>query len=435
MPLINDLSFPFELKKDQIEGINAWINAGFRGSLIFGTGTGKTEMAFECAKRASKLHNIQKNRTEREKSNFNILFLVPRIVLIEQNVNRLIKYGLKKSDIGVFFGEKKEIKEITISTYQSISKNLGLIQNFDMIILDEVHLISNNALKFKKIFDRLKTSDKLILGLTATIDETDLKYSTILELIPPVKKYVISEAIKDGRLSKVEILHKPVEFTKEEERIYKESSLAIREISTKINAFSPAEISRILKTGGHRAKFAKIWFQNVLKRKKVLNESTNKILEAMKIIKEHPNEKILIFSETIEALTKLEKHLQTQKIKSMSIHNKIKTSERKEILKRWGDEFFPLLSVHTLEIGFDVPDVKIAIILANSSNFNQLVQRIGRVLRKANSSKNAKVYIIYVKETKDMKTVKMIGSVIRNDNKKNNELSEKNTKITQFFSV
>jgi len=45
-------------------------------------------------------------------------------------------------------------------------------------------------------------------------------------------------------------------------------------------------------------------------------------------------------------------------------------SKRQKILSEWGKEFFPLLSVHTLEIGYDVPEVRVAIILATSSNMN-----------------------------------------------------------------
>src|SRR5918992_156696 len=83
---------------------------GCRGSVIFSTGTGKTEIAFECAKLAAK-------RSGRD--HFTILFLVPRIVLIEQNVTRLRRYGISDDHIGIYYGERKEVKEITISTYQS----------------------------------------------------------------------------------------------------------------------------------------------------------------------------------------------------------------------------------------------------------------------------------------------------------------------------
>ncbi|HEX7818213.1 MAG TPA: hypothetical protein VF419_02430, partial [Nitrososphaeraceae archaeon] len=46
---ILNLKFPFELKDDQLMAVNAWLNNNFKGSIIYSTGTGKTEIAFECA--------------------------------------------------------------------------------------------------------------------------------------------------------------------------------------------------------------------------------------------------------------------------------------------------------------------------------------------------------------------------------------------------
>src|SRR5215813_10595451 len=129
---ISSLKFPFKLTKDQIEAVDAWITNGCRGSIIYSTGTGKTEIAFECAKRTAEARN--------HNSSFNILFLVPRIVLVQQNINRLIKYGIPVDRAGAYFGERKEIREITISTYQSAITSLDLINNSNMIIFDEVHL-------------------------------------------------------------------------------------------------------------------------------------------------------------------------------------------------------------------------------------------------------------------------------------------------------
>ena len=82
-------------------------------------------------------------------SSFNILFLVPRIVLVQQNINRLIKYGIPVD--GAYFGERKEIREITISTYQSAISDLDLINSSSMIIFDEVHLVSDTATTLKKV--------------------------------------------------------------------------------------------------------------------------------------------------------------------------------------------------------------------------------------------------------------------------------------------
>ncbi len=128
---------------------------------------------------------------------FNILYLVPRIVLINQNYERLLKYGIPEESIGVYFGERKDVKEITISTYQSIINNLDLIRKSDMVIFDEVHLVSDTAKSFSKIFDVVvEDHGKAILGLTATIQDEDSRYNTILTVLPPVKKYRIIDAIK-----------------------------------------------------------------------------------------------------------------------------------------------------------------------------------------------------------------------------------------------
>src|SRR5215469_15319537 len=135
MSAISSLGFPFKLTKDQIEAVDAWTANGYRGSIIYSTGTGKTEIAFECAKRAAEARDGN--------SSFNILLLVPRIVLVQQNINRLIKYGIPGDRVGSYFGERKEIREITISTYQSAISDLDLINNSNMIIFDEVHLVSD----------------------------------------------------------------------------------------------------------------------------------------------------------------------------------------------------------------------------------------------------------------------------------------------------
>jgi superfamily II DNA or RNA helicase len=71
-----------------------------------------------------------------------------------------------------------------------------------------------------------------------------------------------------------------------------------------------------------------------------------------------------------------------------------------------------LLSVHTLEIGYDIPDVRIAVIISNSSNFNQIAQRIGRVIRKTTKKNDALIYVIYIRDSKDNGTLRMVKSTI-----------------------
>ncbi len=51
-PAILNLKFPFSLTNDQENAITAWIKNRYKGSIIYSTGTGKTEIAFECARKS-----------------------------------------------------------------------------------------------------------------------------------------------------------------------------------------------------------------------------------------------------------------------------------------------------------------------------------------------------------------------------------------------
>lgn len=210
---ISNLKFPFHLKGHQLQAVDSWISSGMRGSIIYSSGTGKTEIAFECARRAAAVlipNNLEMVGDGIDSSSlcycktFDILFLVPRIVLINQNLKRLIDYRISREKIGLYFGEKKEIdKEITISTYQSVIYNPELIRRSKMVVFDEVHLVSDTAKVIRKIFDVVvEDPSKALLGLTATINEKDPKYNTIITVLPPVKKYMLKEAVEDGRLTR-----------------------------------------------------------------------------------------------------------------------------------------------------------------------------------------------------------------------------------------
>lgn len=406
-PAISAIQFPFELKKDQLEAAEAWIGNGCRGSVIFSTGTGKTEIAFECARRAAELSGQDR---------FPILFLVPRIVLVEQNVRRLQAYSIPDDYIGVYYGERKDVREITISTYQSAINNHHLIRSARMVVLDEVHLVSESAVAFDSIFDVIvEDPAKAILGLTATINEKDPKYQTILTVAPPVKKYMIKDAVTDGRLAKPVVQPIQVNFTPEEQKIYDEASAAIKDISRKLQAYDPVKMTKILMRGGSRGSMAKMWFAHVRKRKELLSATEQKLLKAADLVRRHPNERIMIFSETIDSIQQLKDLLEDSGIPAQTIHNGIKPRERQEILESWGKDYFPLLSVHTLEIGYDVPQVGIAIIIASTSNMNQVAQRIGRVIRKTEGKDQALVYVVYVSGTKDDNVLKVVKAAIEKD--------------------
>jgi superfamily II DNA or RNA helicase len=403
-PAILNLKFPFELKPDQIKAVEAWLMNQCRGSIIYGSGTGKTEIAFECARNAAGMKGTKR---------FNILMLVPRIILIEQNYRRLVRYGIQSEKIGRYFGEQKDIREITISTYQSAVANLEIVKRADMVILDEVHLASATARSFSKIFDIISNASKALLGLTATIDEADPKNKIIISIIPPARKYLIKDAVADGRLAKPIINPVKVNLTEQEQKTYDEHTRKIRTISARFKRYDADAMMELAKQGGFPSWQAKAWFLNVRKRKGLLASAENKLATAVELIKtKHPNQKVMVFSETLESIRKLKQQLKSKGIEAMLIDSKMPSFKRQQVLSEWGKRFYPLLSVHTLEIGYDVPEVGIEIILATTSNMNQIVQRVGRVLRKVEGKETALVYVIYVSDSKDDNVLKCVKSAI-----------------------
>jgi superfamily II DNA or RNA helicase len=403
-PAILNLRFPFELKPDQVKAVEAWLVNQCRGSIIYGSGTGKTEIAFECARKAARMKCTKR---------FNILMLVPRIVLIEQNYKRLVRYGIQSEKIGRYFGEQKDIREITISTYQSAVANLDIVKRADMIILDEVHLASATARSFSRIFDIISNGSKALLGLTATIDEVDPKNQIIMAIIPPARKYLIKDAVTDGRLARPIINPVKVNLTEQEQKTYDEYSRKIRTISARFKRYNAKAMMELAKQGGFPSWQARAWFLNVRKRKGLLASAENKLAAAVELIKtKHPNQKVMVFSETLDSIRKLKQQLKSKGIEAMLIDSRMPSFRRQKILSEWGKRFYPLLSVHTLEIGYDVPEVAIEIILATTSNMNQIVQRVGRVLRKVEGKESALVYVIYVSDSRDDDTLAYVKSAI-----------------------
>jgi superfamily II DNA or RNA helicase len=97
--------------------------------------------------------------------------------------------------------------------------------------------------------------------------------------------------------------------------------------------------------------------------------------------------------------------------------------------------YFPLLSVHTLEIGYDIPQAAIAIIISSTSNINQIIQRIGRVIRKFEGKNRALIYVIYViyvNDTKDNNILKLVKAAIEKKGDTSKELFKEKTILSYF---
>ncbi|HEX6294558.1 MAG TPA: hypothetical protein VFZ46_05335 [Nitrososphaeraceae archaeon] len=96
----------------------------------------------------------------------------------------------------------------------------------------------------------------------------------------------------------------------------------------------------LLKKGGFVSGMAKAWFSNVRKRKLLLSCAENKLLAAVNLItKKFPNERIMVFSETIDSINKLKDMLDLYGTKSKVIDSKTSAGKRQKNIRSMGKRF------------------------------------------------------------------------------------------------
>lgn len=118
------------------------------------------------------------------------LILVSNTVSARQWREELLaRTTLQASEIGEYSGEKKEIKPVTIATYQVVTRKTGgeyrALELFDsrdwgLIIYDEVHLLPAPVFRMTS-----ELQSRRRLGLTATLVREDGRESDVFSLIGP----------------------------------------------------------------------------------------------------------------------------------------------------------------------------------------------------------------------------------------------------------
>lgn len=378
-----------------------FFDAGKRGTLLYATGTGKTEIAIGVIERYIK-----------EKPSANILFIAPRITLVEQTAERMEGYGLT---VGKYYSEEKDLEQnITISTYQSISKMTYIVENFDLIIFDEVHLASDYADTYSKIMKEGADRGLDMLCLTATIDKNDYeRYGTILEQCPVIDEIKLKSAIEKDYLSKVEVEDHSITFAPETRRLYDEYSRNIRELSSALGTSNPRDIQMMLKRG---VREAGMWFKNVQARKLITEYNEEKVSKVYDLIKSFNGEQTIVFCERVQTLELLKERMGDC---FDFITAKTGKKKRKAILENFGKTFHVIGTVHTLDLGYDVPNIRHGIVVASNKNETTIVQRIGRVVRKAEGKALSKIYVVYAKGTHESDLYMRIKKAIEDEGEVN----------------
>jgi DNA excision repair protein ERCC-3 len=294
------------------------------------------------------------------------LILVTNTLSIRQWKNEILdKTDIPEEDIGEYSGEKKEIKPITIATYNIVTHrkkkggdfthyHLFSAANWGLIIYDEVHLLPAPVFRLTS-----ELQAKRRLGLTATLVREDGLEEDVFSLIGP-KKYDVpwKELEKQSWIANAKCIEIRVDM---DEELRAQYSVSDDKEKYRLASENPAKLDVI----------------------KVIME-------------EHGKNNILIIGQYLDQLEKIAK-----KFKLPIITGQTPLSERERLYKAFREGKEPCLIVSRVaNFSIDLPDARVAIQVSGTFGSRQEeAQRLGRVLRPKGNDNMAYFYTIVSRDT------------------------------------
>lgn len=337
----------FELRPYQVEAVGSFHQEGRAdggsGVVVLPCGAGKTVVGI-AAMAAVGAHT---------------LILTPNTVALRQWRRELLdKTELTEEQIGEYSGEVKEIKPVTLTTYQILTYRKNKEEDFvhfdlfskgdwGLIIYDEVHLLPAPVFRATAEIQARRR-----LGLTATLVREDGKEDEVFCMIGP-KRYDApwKDLERRGYIATVECV---------EVRVPMDDDLRVEYMaSTK------------------RARF------------RLASENPDKADALRALIQKHDGERILIIGQYLDQLGALQADLGVP-----MITGRMPNPERDALYQAFRDGSEKVLLVSKVgNFAIDLPDANVAVQISGTYGSRQEeAQRLGRILRPKSDGRGATFY-------------------------------------------
>lgn len=294
------------------------------------------------------------------------LILVTNTVSARQWRDELLKRTtLTPEEIGEYSGQTKEIKPVTIATYQILTAkrkgqyaHLALLDALDwgLIVYDEVHLLPAPVFKLTADLQARRR-----LGLTATLVREDGREGDVFSLIGPKRFDAPWKEIEaQGFISPAVCYEVRVDLPPSDRMEYAASA--------------DDERYRLAATA-----HAKI---GVVK----------------DLVARHAGEQILVIGQYLDQIDVLSEALDAPKITGAT-----PVDEREELFAAFREARLPVLVVSKVaNFSIDLPDASVAIQVSGSFGSRQEeAQRLGRLLRPKSNGHTASFYTLIARDTVD----------------------------------
>ena len=294
------------------------------------------------------------------------LILVTNTVSVHQWRKELLKRTtLTEDEIGEYSGARKEIRPVTIATYQVLTrKTKGVYANLELfdardwglIVYDEVHLLPAPVFRFTADIQSRRR-----LGLTATLVREDGLEGEVFSLIGPKRFDAPWKDIEaQGYIAPADCVEVRVTLTDHERLRYASSE--------------QEEKYRIAST----------------------TATKSKLVEAL--VKKHTGEPTLVIGQYLEQLDDLGERLNAPVLKGTT-----PVKERERLYEGFRTGEIPTLVVSKVaNFSVDLPEASVAIQVSGTFGSRQEeAQRLGRVLRPKADGRGARFYAVVSRDTVD----------------------------------
>lgn len=347
---------PFHLRDYQREAADIFHAGGGpeggSGAVVLPCGAGKTIVGIAAMERLQ----------------CETLILTTNITASRQWKAELIdKTDLSEDQIGEYSGERKEIRPVTIATYNILTyrkskdsdfPHFGIFNqgNWGLIIYDEVHLLPAPVFRFTA-----ELQSRRRLGLTATLVREDGLETDVFSLIGP-KRYDVPwrELESKGWIATAECCE--------------------------IRLPLPQDLRLDYAVAGARAKF------------RIASENPLKTHMVKHLIQKHKRDQILIIGQYIDQLETLASDL-----RAPLIMGKTPSEERDRLYREFRQGKRNMLVVSKVaNFAIDLPDASVAIQISGTFGSRQEeAQRLGRILRPKSDGGIAHFYTLVTRDTRE----------------------------------
>jgi superfamily II DNA or RNA helicase len=365
-----------ELRPYQSQALAAWTAFGRRGVVVLPTGAGKTRVAIAALLGAGVPTAI----------------LCPTRALVTAWRVELARWVAEP--IGMLGDGEHRIERITVMTFESAYRHMdSLGDRFGLLVVDEVHHfgagIRVEALEACAAIARL--------GLTATAPPPGSDQAgRIAEIVGPVVFELGFGDLVGTHLANVTITRIAVKLDDDERCAYERGVGRFREMSRAfLRAYPGADYASLARALGETAEGRRA-LRDHGKAQELAAFPRAKRRLVSELLARYEADRTIVFTAYAEnAYTLAADNLVPV------IAAETSARERQRTLEQFRDgRLRAVASARVLNEGIDVPDARVAIIVAGTGGAREHVQRIGRVLRPA-PEKHALVFELVTADTSD----------------------------------